>query len=75
MLCYVDRVLCKKRSQGFDKGIEDDKIKAPDTPTLYIHEEEEDIRAKKACAQKISRSLKNFARFVIEVVDAMSEEE
>jgi len=26
-----------------------------------------------ACVQKISRSLKNFARFVIEVVDIVSE--
>jgi len=33
--------------QGFDKGIDDDRIKAPDTPTLYIQEEEADIRAKK----------------------------
>ncbi|KAJ8432933.1 hypothetical protein Cgig2_023063 [Carnegiea gigantea] len=99
-LCYVDRVLCKKRMigrefpilanwtskdlwarmnfelescQGFGKGIEDDRIKAPDTPTLYIQEEEADIRAKKACVQKISRSLKNFAHSVIEVVDAVSE--
>ncbi|KAJ8425972.1 hypothetical protein Cgig2_009510 [Carnegiea gigantea] len=74
MLCYVDRVLCKKRMigrefpilanwtskdlwarmnfelescQGFGKGIEDDRIKASDTLTLYIQEEEADIRAKK----------------------------
>ncbi|KAJ8438848.1 hypothetical protein Cgig2_023040 [Carnegiea gigantea] len=33
--------------QGFDKGIKDDRIKAPETPTLYIQEEEVDIRAKK----------------------------
>ncbi|KAJ8428436.1 hypothetical protein Cgig2_009046 [Carnegiea gigantea] len=99
-LCYVDRVLCKKRMiskefpilanwtskdlwarmnfelesyQGFGKGIEDNRIKAPDTPTLYIQEDEADIRAKKACVQKISRSLKKFAHSVIEVVDAISE--
>ncbi|KAJ8438849.1 hypothetical protein Cgig2_023041 [Carnegiea gigantea] len=51
--------------QGFNKGIEDGRIKAPKTPTLYIQEE--------ACVQKISRSLKNFACSVIEVVDAVSE--
>ncbi|KAJ8422870.1 hypothetical protein Cgig2_010270 [Carnegiea gigantea] len=59
--------------QGFGKGIEDDRIKAPDTPSLYIQEEEADIKAKKACVQKISRSMKNFPRSVIEVVDAVSE--
>ena len=33
--------------QGFSKGIENDRIKAPETPTLYI-QEEEDSRAKRA---------------------------
>ncbi|KAJ8430776.1 hypothetical protein Cgig2_027854 [Carnegiea gigantea] len=59
--------------QGFGKGIENDRIKASETPTLYIQEEEADVRAKKACVQKISRSLKNFACSVIKVVDVVSE--
>jgi len=33
--------------QDFSKGIEDDRIKAPEAPTLYIQEEEVDIREKK----------------------------
>jgi len=33
--------------QGFSKGIENDRIKAPETPTLYIQEEVADVRAKK----------------------------
>ena len=33
--------------QGLDKGIEDDRIKAPETPTLHTQEEEANIRAKK----------------------------
>ncbi|KAJ8441030.1 hypothetical protein Cgig2_027373 [Carnegiea gigantea] len=36
--------------QGFGKGIEEDRIKAPETPTLCIQEEDEDIRAKKDTA-------------------------
>ncbi|KAJ8431033.1 hypothetical protein Cgig2_022975 [Carnegiea gigantea] len=59
--------------QGFGKGIENDVIKASEIPTVYIQEEEVDVRAKKACVQKISRSLKNFAHSVIEVVDVVSE--
>jgi len=33
--------------QGFGKGIEEDKIKAPETPSLSIQGEDEDISAKK----------------------------
>ena len=33
--------------QGFGKGIEEDRIKAPETPSLSIQGEDEDIRAKK----------------------------
>jgi len=33
--------------QGFGKGIEDDRIKVPKTPSLSIQGEEEDISAKK----------------------------